>query len=136
MLSVASSPTSTSGSPPSRTKAIGSQVTGGKKWGPGHAARCCTGPNAAVRLKVGADSPTATKNRPERYVVNPGAVPSAPPRLSFPERSRDLILHWLHQIGHHSTRRGLDESFNRHAGDEFQAFETYQLAVRNWMRTE
>jgi hypothetical protein len=46
-------------------------------------------------------------------------------------RPRDLIVHWLHDIGHHGAGRGLDEGVDRHAGDELQTVEARQFVIGN-----
>ena len=39
----------------------------------------------------------------------------------LPERARDLIRKWLGQIRQGRSLAGLDETFNRHAGDQMLA---------------
>jgi hypothetical protein len=49
----------------------------------------------------------------------------------FAERSDDLIVDWPDEIGNHSSGGGLNESLNRHSGDELETCETGDLAIRD-----
>src|SRR5262245_6370398 len=50
---------------------------------------------------------------------------------SLPERPHDLIANRLDEIGDHRPLAGLDEAFDRHAGNKRHAFEAGDLLIRN-----
>jgi hypothetical protein len=61
-----------------------------------------------------------------RYPGRCAAESAADGVTSF-ERLGDLIPHRLHEIGHHRPGRGLEEGFDRHAGDELRAFQARRI---------
>src|SRR5829696_6272079 len=65
----------------------------------------------------------------EQKAGHPGEGPSRR-LLPAPERPGDLVRERLHDVGEHGALAGPDESFDGHPGDQPQAFEPSELALR------
>src|SRR5262249_8769062 len=56
---------------------------------------------------------------------------SADGTLFLAERACQLVAERLDQIGHHRTRTRLDQTLDRHAGDEFHSAQARHLVLRH-----
>src|SRR6185437_8760593 len=96
----------------------------------GSASRSAASPMSSRRASPRA-KPNRRANRASHVIKNRLQPDEATPRSFLPERPHELILQGLDQIRHHAALTGLNEGFDRHAGDELDIAEPRDLAFRH-----
>src|SRR6187402_2783127 len=96
----------------------------------GSASRSAASPMSSRRASPRA-KPNRRANRASHFIENRLQPGEATPRSFLPERPHELILQGLDQVRHHAALAGLNEGFDRHAGDELDLAEPRDLAFRH-----